>query len=178
MAAPEYDVITSHSNIPDALYPGTEASLSSLDDQEIFLEGAATRCKEQGVSLTTIRRLVLGLLYRHPSGLKAYDLLALVRQERSNATPPTVYRALDFLTGQGLAHKIGRGNVFVACRHASHRLPGLFLLCPSCGGISELYADAALQALLQALESSGHRLDSPEVEISAVCPACVALASP
>ena len=152
-----------------------EAAASAADWPH-YLALIEQRCREQQASLTPIRREVLEWLYRHPNGLKAYDLLALVRQQRPNATPPTVYRALDFLIEQGLAHKIGRSNTFVVCRHDSHRLPGLFLLCPRCGGISELPAEAALQALLQALEQAGHRLDSPEVELSAVCPACQAQA--
>lgn len=150
-----------------------EAATSTADWPQ-YLVLIEQRCREQQASLTPIRHEVLEWLYHHPAGLKAYDLLALVRQQRPNATPPTVYRALDFLIEQGLAHKIGRSNTFVVCRHDSHRLPGLFLLCPRCGGISELAAEAALQALLQILAQAGYRLDSPEVELSAVCPACLA----
>ncbi|WP_371322538.1 transcriptional repressor [Dechloromonas sp. ZY10] len=149
------------------------AATTAEADWPAYLAGIEQRCREQQASLTPIRREVLEWLYRHPAGLKAYDLLALVRQQRPNATPPTVYRALDFLIEQGLAHKIGRSNTFVVCRHDSHRLPGLFLLCPRCGGISELAAEAALQSLLQTLAQAGYRLDSPEVELSAVCPACL-----
>lgn len=141
---------------------------------ECFLDGAADRCKERGAVLTPIRRDVLGLLYRSPNGLKAYDLLARVKEQRSNATPPTVYRALDFLIEQGLVHKIGRINQFVACRHDSHRLPSLFLVCPRCGKVSELHDDALMHSLMASLSGAGHGLDSPEVEISAVCPACAA----
>jgi Fur family transcriptional regulator, zinc uptake regulator len=139
-----------------------------------YLDRVARRCKERGVLLTAIRREVLALLYLSPNGLKAYDLLARVREERANATPPTVYRALDFLIEQGLAHKIGRINQFMACHHDSHSLPNLFLVCPNCGKVSELSDQPLMQALLSSLDHAGHRLDSPEVEISAFCPACAA----
>jgi Fur family transcriptional regulator, zinc uptake regulator len=142
------------------------------DSNEQYLDQVATRCRERGVQLTAIRREVLGLLHRSPNGLKAYDLLARVREERSNATPPTVYRALDFLIEQGLAHKIGRINQFVACHHDSHNLPSLFLVCPQCGKVSELSDQTLMAALLSSLDAAGHRLVSPEVEISALCPAC------
>lgn len=142
------------------------------DSCEHFLDGAANRCKERGASLTAIRRDVLGMLYRSPNGLKAYDLLARVKEQRNNATPPTIYRALDFLIEQGLVHKIGRINQFVACRHDSHCLPSLFLVCPHCGRVSELLDDALMRSLINSLKSAGHALNSPEVEISAVCPAC------
>ncbi len=150
--------------IPDELLAGWQDYLSSVQ----------TRCQHQGASLTPIRQDVLALLYQHPHGLKAYDLLAQMKQVRSNATPPTVYRALDFLMEQGLAHKIGRMNLFVACRHHSHQLPSLFLACPRCGAVSELAEPTLMQALLSHVSQAGHRLDSPEVEISAICPECCA----
>ncbi|AVZ79598.1 Fur family transcriptional regulator [Zoogloeaceae bacteirum Par-f-2] len=136
------------------------------------LDRAAAHCAARGVRLTPIRRDVLALLLRHENGLKAYDLLAQIKQLRSNATPPTVYRALDFLIEQGLVHKIGRINQFVACRHESHDLPGLFLVCPRCGKVSELQDAALMQSLLRSIGQAGHALDCPEVEVTATCPDC------
>ena len=152
----------------------TDLPTEAADTCESFLDNVATRCKERGAALTPIRRDVLALLYASPNGLKAYDLLAKVKEARSNATPPTVYRALDFLIEQGLVHKIGRINQFVACRHDSHCLPSLFLVCPRCGKVSELHDHSLMQALMNSIGQAGHQLDSPEVEITAICPACAA----
>ena len=141
------------------------------------LEQAATACHQRGASLTAIRREVLALLYRTPKGIKAYDLLDQMRQTRSNASPPTVYRALDFLIEQGLAHRIGRMNLFVACRHGSHSshgAPSLFLVCPRCNSVTELEDADVASSLYASLAATGHKLDSNEVEISAVCPQCLA----
>jgi len=137
-----------------------------------LLARAEIRCRQQGASLTPIRREVLALLGREPNGMKAYDLLEQMRQTRPNAAPPTVYRALDFLIAQGLAHRIGRLNLFVACRHSSHPSPALFLLCPHCNAVSELQDPDVSSRLFASLQAAGYRLDSPEVEISAVCPRC------
>ena len=144
------------------------------DDTDIaqFMLGVESRCKERGASLTPIRKEVLSLLVRSPNGLKAYDLLNQIKSVRANATPPTVYRALDFLIAQGLAHKIGRMNLFVACRHASHQLPSLFVVCQKCGAVRELEEPEVMQGLSEMLANAGYRLDSPEVEITAVCPSC------
>ena len=141
-------------------------------DESQLLEHAADSCRKRGASLTAIRREVLALLYRTPKGIKAYELLEQVRQTRSNASPPTVYRALDFLIEHGLAHKIGRMNLFVACRHGNHSAPSLFLVCPKCNGVTELEDANVVTTLYASLAATGHRLDSPEVEISAVCPQC------
>ncbi|MBT0962193.1 Fur family transcriptional regulator [Denitromonas iodatirespirans] len=150
----------------------TTKCLSAADGSEAFLNRAAASCEARGARLTPIRRDVLDLLLHNENGLKAYDLLARIKQIRRNATPPTVYRALDFLIEQGLVHKIERINQFVACRHESHRVPGLFLVCPRCGKVSELHDPALMQALAQSIAQAGHALDCHEVEISSVCPMC------
>ena len=146
--------------------------LQDHGDNTEALNRAEAVCRERGASLTAIRRDVLALLYRSPTGVKAYDLLALIKEARPNASPPTVYRALDFLIEQGLAHKIGRMNLFVACRHESHQVPSLFLVCPKCSGVTELQEQSVMNALSTSLAAAGHRLESPEVEISALCPKC------
>lgn len=145
---------------------------TELCDERQALERAAASCRQRGASLTAIRREVLALLYRTPKGIKAYDLLEQMRQSRGNASPPTIYRALDFLIEHGLAHKIGRMNLFVACRHGNHSAPSLFLVCPKCNAVTELEDANVATTLYASLAATGHRLDSPEVEISAVCPQC------
>ena len=148
--------------------------LSANSDNTDALDRAEAACRERGASLTTIRREVLALLYASPKGVKAYDLLEQIKRERPNASPPTVYRALDFLIEQGLAHKIGRMNLFVACRQASHQIPSLFLVCPKCAGVTELQETSVMGALSASLAKAGHHLESPEVEISALCSKCFA----
>lgn len=136
------------------------------------LDDAADRCKARGASLTPIRRTVLGLLLSEPGGLKAYDLLDRIKAVHTSATPPTVYRALDFLIEQGLAHRIARTNQFIACNHEGHDVACLFLVCPQCGQVTELHDDAALAGLMKGLKSAGHTLASPEIELSATCSDC------
>ena len=59
-----------------------EAGLRQHVDEADFLDRVAAECKERGASLTAIRREVLALLYRSPKGVKAYDLLEQIKQER------------------------------------------------------------------------------------------------
>lgn len=152
----------------------SDAECSPADGESTHaIDRAEATCRARGASLTAIRREVLELLYHSPTGVKAYDLLAQIKEARPGASPPTVYRALDFLIDQGLAHKIGRMNLFVACRHASHQIPSLFLVCPKCSSVTELQEQSVMSALSNSLAAAGHRLESPEVEISALCPTCV-----
>ena len=144
-------------------------------DEQTFLDHAASRCRARGASLTPIRRKVLALLREQPGGLKAYDLLELIKLDHPSASPPTVYRALDFLIEQGLAHRIGRINQFVACNQNCHDEANLFLVCPACGTVTELHDEVALVALSKSLEAAGHTLAGPEIEISAICRSCTTL---
>ncbi|MBL8434222.1 MAG: transcriptional repressor [Zoogloea sp.] len=138
-----------------------------------FLELARAGCKARGAQLTPIRRDVLGLLHDAENGLKAYDLLARIKALRANATPPTVYRALDFLVEQGLVHKIERLNQFVVCRHGAHSFPGLFMVCRRCGKVRELHDPGLMGELARRAQAAGYQLDCQEVEIASICPDCL-----
>ncbi len=140
--------------------------------ETLFLDQAAAHCKAHGASLTPIRRHILHLLHRQPGGVKAYELLEQMKDRHPGATPPTVYRALDFLIEQGLAHKVGRTNQFVACNQAHHDHASLFLVCPRCARVTELHDDAVIDALHQSLHREGHTLVGSEIEISALCRDC------
>ena len=76
----------------------------SPQDVDAFLAEAETLAAERGQRMTKIRRKVLRLLLESDEPSKAYDLLANLDGEGA-AKPPTVYRALDFLQEQGLAHQ-------------------------------------------------------------------------
>lgn len=138
------------------------------------LDCAEKHCKARGATLTAIRRTVLTLLYRAHGGMKAYDLLDQVKLIKAGATPPTVYRALDFLMEHGLVHKISKANVFRACSLGfhTHSHPGLFLVCPRCNTVEELDDHPATHSLLQSVSKRGYTIASEEIEVSAVCPAC------
>lgn len=98
-------------------------------------------CAERGLSLTPLRRRVLELLLEAGSPVKAYDLLAALKPDGA-AQPPTIYRALDFLTKAGLAHKVEALNAYTACSHGDHAdrhaddTAALFI-CEACGSVEE-----------------------------------------
>src|SRR5690349_5876216 len=75
-------------------------------DHARHIAEAEARCADAGETLTPLRRRVLELLLDHTGPAKAYDLLADLGSGQGPAKPPTVYRALEFLTRLGLAHRI------------------------------------------------------------------------
>ena len=104
-----------------------------------MMAAAEGTCAARGVRLTDIRRQVLAALLATHRPMGAYDLIdALAAQGQKRLAPVSIYRALDFLSEQGLIHKLASRNAFIACPHA--HAPGemvVFLICDHCGGVDE-----------------------------------------
>ena len=85
------------------------------------IAAAEARCARDGRSFTPLRRRVLELVWSSHGPVGAYELLDELRAERRGAAPPTVYRALDFLMGNGLIHRIESLNAYVGCGSPDQR---------------------------------------------------------
>ncbi|RIJ27817.1 transcriptional repressor [Henriciella algicola] len=145
----------------------------SPQDVETFLAEAEALAAQRGQRLTKIRRKVLRLLLESDEPSKAYDLLANLDGEGA-AKPPTVYRALDFLQEQGLAHKIESLNAYVACGHTSHKHSAVFLICEKCGAAEELHAVATNDALKAETAAAGFQVRQAVIEARGICRDCAA----
>mgnify|MGYP001487898101 CR=1 FL=1 len=143
-------------------------------DRATQIEEAEQRCAAAGESLTPLRRRVLELLLDQHGPAKAYDLLPLIDTAKT-AKPPTVYRALDFLTRMGLAHRIESLNAFVACEVGACARSTIFLICEKCGGAEEFDAGHALVDLTDAAKKDGFAIRRTMIEASGLCAACQAV---
>ncbi|WP_339742857.1 transcriptional repressor [uncultured Maricaulis sp.] len=132
------------------------------------LEAAETLCAKRGERLTPVRRRVLELVLTADGPVKAYDLLEALKPGPGSAKPPTVYRALDFLIGLGLVHKVEALNAFVGC--TTHALPGgcaeLFI-CTDCGAVEERHG-----APVSSQMPTGFRVERSVVEHFGHCSNC------
>ena len=155
-----------NSSIPDIQCPPATGSLTAA------LDLAEAACRTRGASLTAIRREVLELLYRSPTGVKAYDLLAQIKEARPGASPPTIYRALDFLLENGLVHRISSLNAFVGCSHPEHPHQGQFLICRNCHAAIELEQKAISDAIVQSARDVGFTVEGQTVEVVGLCSGC------
>jgi Fur family zinc uptake transcriptional regulator len=121
------------------------------------------------LSLTQVR--ILDLLSQAARPLSAYDLLGKLRSEGVNA-PPTVYRALERLMRDGLAHRIESLNAFVACNKPHHPELAAFAICDHCGTVAEV-RDADVEARLGHVAArSGFHVSKATVELHGHCAAC------
>lgn len=133
-------------------------------------------CAERGERLTPIRLRVLELLAGSAQPLGAYDLIELLgNADGRRPAPVTVYRALDFLLGQGLAHRIESRNAFVACDHShGHTDVVVFLLCERCGTAAESSGAEIGERLAHVARDAGFEARGQFVEIAGLCAACSA----
>jgi Fur family zinc uptake transcriptional regulator len=139
---------------------------------EAALDKAAAVCMDRGVRLTKVRRRVLEIIWQRHKPLGAYSILDQLREDGRAATPPTVYRALEFLLDQGLIHRIASMNAFVGCSRPGHISDGQFLICRSCGSSIELNDGKLEKVIAQNSGSLGFAVEHLTIEISGLCPHC------
>ena len=143
-----------------------------------ILKHAETLCRERGARLTEQRKSVLRLLCVSDKPLSAYELLEQMRGVVKNPTPPTVYRALDFLLEQGLVHKLESLHAYVGCTHPDHPHASQFLICDTCGEVTEVEDSSVAESLRASGRAFGFRAKRPIVEVLGTCARCDAERDP
>ena len=131
-------------------------------------------CARRGVRLTTLRYRVLQLVWSSHAPIGAYGLLERLSRDWRRATPPTVYRALDFLLAQGLVHRIESLNAFVGCADPAAAHAGQFLICRDCGAAAELHDPRVNRAITRGAAELGFLAEERTVEVRGLCPVCQA----
>lgn len=126
------------------------------------------------VSLTPARKVVLDKLCAAGRPVGAYEMIELVAEATSKRPAPVaIYRALDFLQENGLVHRLASRNAYMACAHRHSRsAPVAFLICESCGRVTESTSpevDAGLAALAARV---GFTPQSRVIELTGRCRDC------
>jgi len=140
---------------------------------EDVIERAERLCQARALQFTRLRRDVLAAVAAEHKPLGAYDIAERMSAPGRRVAAVSVYRALDFLTEQGLVHRISSRNAFVSCGHEHGAGAGLvFLICRTCGGIDEMTAPAVESALDKTLAQAGFTPTSRILEVEGECRAC------
>ncbi len=136
------------------------------------LDAAETICAERNARLTPNRRRVLELIWDSHGVVSAYDILAELQKEDPSAKPPTVYRALDFLMGLGLVHRIESNNGFTRCEAPLRHRVCQFLICDGCGLVEELHSRPLFDNLAAQATALGFQPEYQTVEVHGRCARC------
>jgi Fur family transcriptional regulator, zinc uptake regulator len=104
--------------------------------------------------------------------MTAYEILDAVRPKGISA-PPTVYRALNRLMRDGLAHRVESKNAYVACSNPQHRHDTpIFAICCDCGHIDEMHEGEFVQSLTKKVSKGGFAVGRATIEIQGLCASC------
>lgn len=134
---------------------------------------AERACESRGVQFTPVRRTVLETLWQVDRPLGAYDLIRELEARRGRKfSPPTVYRALDFLLEQKFVSRIESRNAFTPCAHPDHEHTCVFFICESCGSSTEVENETAEELFDTDAATLGFRISKRVIEMQGVCANC------
>lgn len=136
--------------------------------REELLEAAADEAQLNGKSLTAIRKHVLNVLLDADHPLTAYEVLASLDGVGS-VSPPTAYRALDFLLHLGFIKRVESLNAYVALAHGPSDLPIAFFVCEKCGQAEELSAADSVIGLVSTADNQGFGVSHASLEVRGDC---------
>ncbi len=133
-------------------------------------------CRDKGEKLTPLRRDVLRLLAESDQPLGAYALSdRLQRRRRTRVDAPTVYRAIDFLMGIGLAMRIESRSAYVLADHAARSDASVFFLCDTCNATVAIENQDVAALIADNARSLGFHIDRPVIECNGTCASCSTL---
>lgn len=122
-------------------------------------------------ALTASRQTVLDMIRHSKKPIGAYAILEKLKKTQPNAAPPTVYRALEYLVKNHLAHRIEKLNAYVACDHA-HDHAAQFLVCTGCGATHEIDATDLRKTTDKIAKKLGFTVEQTIVEMLGHCRKC------
>ncbi|MFG1427366.1 Fur family transcriptional regulator [Roseixanthobacter glucoisosaccharinicivorans] len=157
--------------------PGSAASPHHHHDHDACVSGAMARiehlCSQKGMRLTPLRRRVMEALAQSHVPLGAYELVDRLGAAGERPPPMSVYRVLDFLVNEGLAHRIESRNAFLACGHEHDKDEVVvFLICEQCGDTREVRSHAVGRDLSWAARAEGFEPRQRVLEIAGSCARC------
>jgi Fur family zinc uptake transcriptional regulator len=130
-------------------------------------------CRARGLRFTAIRQSTYTLLLRQRQPVSAYRLLEMLERDLGHKLAPlTVYRALDFLLGSGLIHKLESTSEFLVCDHPDEQHQSLYLVCTDCGGAEEVAMQAVSTAIEREARQRAFRPRRQIVEVQGLCKRC------
>jgi Fur family zinc uptake transcriptional regulator len=136
------------------------------------LDAAERVSSERGARLTTQRRRVLDVIASSHGAIGAYEILDLFDPGGRRPAPVAVYRALDFLIGLGMVHRLASLNAYVVCAAPLREHNAQFLICSACRRIGEIVSPAVDGAIAVAATDADFAIASILVEVTGTCAAC------
>ena len=150
--------------------------MTKCNNHKICLNAVAKKvektCQDQGLKFTDLRREVFSIISKNHGMIKAYDILAQMRKKNPATEPPTVYRALSFLSENNFIHRINSLNSYVTCYHLIDDGFCFFLICSKCGSIQESVDNKFSDLVISSTKKHKFLLQKSTLEIEGICNKC------
>ena len=135
-------------------------------------------CKGFSLTLTSLRKAVLFVLWDTKKPCKAYDILDRLYESQPNATASAVYRALGFFVTAGMVHKLDSIQAYALCAEPeTHRCSEVMMVCSLCHAVREVHDVKLRQAAEHLVMCDGFQLSHDPIELRGVCKPCLEKAS-
>ena len=137
-----------------------------------YADFALDRLRERGFRITRGRRLVLDALERAERPLSPYGLHEALASQGDSVDTVSIYRILETLEQNGLAHRVAFSGGYLPCRLEDH--PGCHhhLICRQCGRVDEVDCPGMASVEREAAQQSRFRIERHLVEFVGLCPDC------
>jgi Fur family zinc uptake transcriptional regulator len=154
-----------------AAFRATDRSPKSVAPED-YADYALSRLRERGFRITRGRRLILDALSTARRPLSPYALHDLLAGRGDAVDTVSIYRTLDTLETQGLAHRVASTGGYLPCRLEDH--PGCHhhLICRECGLVEEVDCPGMTAVERGAAKDSQFRIERHLVEFVGLCPSC------
>ena len=130
----------------------------------------APQLRSRGYRVTPQRMAILHVLRHSGRHLSPKDVYRKAKKDHPNLTVPTVYRTLEFLSKNGLAHPsrtVGGPLTYEIAGNEHHHI-----ICQRCGKEVEI-SHASLESLYRKLESAtGYLHIDSHLTFMGICPDC------
>lgn len=141
---------------------------SKKPSREELIQAASEEAQLSGKSLTAIRKHVLTVLLDAQRPMTAYEVLASLEGVGS-VSPPTAYRALDFLVSLGFVSRVESLNAYLALDLGPSDVPLAFFVCEKCGQAEEISANEAVVSLISTADQNGFGVSHASLEVRGDC---------
>lgn len=143
-----------------------------------FIKKIQEACALTGVKLTSKRKNVLVVLLISKTPLSAYDIADRYKAQFQESLPVmSVYRMLDFLIKERLAHKLETSGLYISCAHivCNHQHEALqFLICDHCGSVKEVgMKKPTVDEIERSVQDTGFTLARRQLELHGICEHCL-----
>ncbi|MDR4515659.1 MAG: Fur family transcriptional regulator [Nitrosomonas sp.] len=147
-------------------------------ETEEIIKKLQEACMLAGVKLTSKRKNVLIVLLSSKTPLSAYEIADSYKEQFQESLPVmSVYRMLDFLIKERLAHKLETSGQYISCAHIAcdhqHEAPQ-FLICDRCGSVKEVgMKKPIVDEIERSVLDTGFTLAHRQLELHGICKRCL-----